>query len=402
MEQAFTTLPSRYLGADPGYDATFHIVLGDVGHTWEVRVTPHGARVRPGVTGRRPDVTIGTDAATWIALREGRVSGIEAFSKRLLYARGDLDLAIGFEGLFRRPDGRAPLLRMHDVCVGKLKISTLTMGAGRDLLLLHGLGGTKASLFDTAAALSRRYRVHAVDLPGFGSSSKPPFAPYNARWFADAMLELLDVLGIDQAHLVGNSLGGRIAIEMAMQAPERVLALGLLCPAVAFIKRAFLPLVRLARPELGVLPHQFRRGVVADRFWQLFADRDLVDPSLADIAVDEFQRIYGSAAARRAFLTTARNIYLDPPYGKRGFYPRLAELSAPSLFIWGSHDRLVPAAFKPHVARALPQAEQIVIEGCGHVPQIERPEQTNALLKRFFAHADALLGDRPAQRAAAA
>jgi pimeloyl-ACP methyl ester carboxylesterase len=402
VEEAFRTLPNRYLGAEPDFDATFHIVLGDVGHTWEVRTTTHGARVRRGVTSRRPDVTIGTDAATWLALRAGRLSGIEAFSQRRLYARGDLDRAIAFEGLFRRPDGRAPLLRMHDVRLGRMRISTLTMGAGSDVVLLHGLGGTKASFFDTAAALSHSYRVHAIDLPGFGSSSKPAMAPYNAQWYAETVLELLDALEIERAHLVGNSLGGRIALEVGMEAPERVLALGLLCPAVAFIKRAFHPIVRLARPEFGLLPHRFRRAAVADRFWQMFADRDLVDPSLADVAVDEFQRIYGSAGARRAFLSTARNIYLEPPFGKRGFYTRLAELSPPALFVWGSDDRLVPAAFKPHVARALPGAEQIVLEGCGHVPQIERPQQTNALLARFFAHADALVGASAQPRSAAA
>ena len=401
VEEAFRTLPGRYLGADPDFDATFHIVLGDVGHTWEVRATTHGARVRKGVTSRRPDVTIGTDAATWLALRAGRLSGIEAFSQRRLYARGDLDRAVGFEGLFRRPDGRAPLLRMHDVRLGRMRISTLTMGAGTDVVLLHGLGGTKASFFDTAAALSRSYRVHAIDLPGFGSSSKPAMAPYNAQWYAETVLELLDALEIERAHIVGNSLGGRIALEVGMQAPERVLALGLLCPAVAFIKRAFHPIVRLARPEFALLPHRFRRAEVESRFWQMFADRDLVDPSLADVAVDEFQRIYGSAGARRAFLSTARNIYLEPPFGKRGFYTRLAELSPPALFVWGSDDRLVPAAFKPHVARALPGVEQIVLEGCGHVPQIERPQQTNALLARFFAHADALIR-RPAQPRSAA
>lgn len=401
VEEAFRSLPSRYLGADPDFDATFHIVLGDVGHTWEVRATTHGARVRKGITSRRPDVTIGTDAATWLALRAGRLSGLEAFSQRTLYARGDLDLAVAFEGLFRRPDGRPPLLRMHDVRLGRTRISTLTMGSGRDVLLLHGLGSTKSSLFDTATALSRNYRVHAIDLPGFGSSSKPAMAPYNAQWYAEVVLELLDELKIERAHVVGNSLGGRIALELGLQAPERVLALGLLCPAVAFIKRAFYPIVRLSRPEFALLPHRFRRGVVAARFWQMFAERDLVDPSLADIAVDEFQRIYGSPGARRAFLSTARNIYLEAPFGKNGFYTRLGGLEPPALFIWGSHDRLVPAAFKPHVARALPSAEQIVLEGCGHVPQIERPEQTNALLARFLTHADALAGDAAARRAAA-
>ena len=395
VEEAFRTLPERYLGVEPGFDATYHVRLGDVGHTWEVRCTTHGARVRKGVTNRRPDVVIGTDSETWLRLRQGDLSGVEAFSQRLLYARGSLDLAIGFEGLWRLPDGRPPLMRVHEVKTHGARVSTLTMGEGpRDVLLIHGLGGAKSSFLDTAAHLSKRYRVHALDLPGFGSSSKPLGAPYNARYYAETVVDVMDALGIGRAHLVGNSMGGRVSIEVGLRHPNRVAGLGLLAPAVAFIKREFHPIVRLLRPEFGLLPHRFTRGMVQSQFWSLFCDPDAVDPSVADVVCDEFQRIYGSAGARLAFLSSARNIYLDKPFGRGGFYPRLSELSAPSLFVWGTHDSLIPHAFKRHVEKWLPRAEQIVLENCGHVPQVERPEQCNGLLERFFARVDAL-GDQP-------
>jgi pimeloyl-ACP methyl ester carboxylesterase len=388
VQAAFRTLPDRYLGAEPGFDATYHVKLCDLGHTWEVRCTAHGARVRKGMTRRRPDVTISTDAATWLALRQGALSGIEAFERRRLNVRGNLDYAVGFEGMFRLPGGRPPLLQIHDVPVGRHCISSLTIGHGPDVLLLHGLGGTRASLFATAAALSQRYRVHAPDLPGFGSSSKPARAPYNARWYAEKMLGMMDAQGIAKAHVVGNSMGGRVAIEMALIAPERVRALGLLCPAVAWVKRGFHPLVRLLRPEFGLLPHGFTHNLVAAQFWSMFADRDAVDPEVGDLMVDEFRRIYHSAGARYAFLSSARNIYLEAPYGRNGFYPRLAELRRPALFIWGTHDRLVPAAFSRHVRKWLPSAEQVTLQSCGHVPQVEFPEETNDLLMRFFARAE--------------
>jgi pimeloyl-ACP methyl ester carboxylesterase len=150
------------------------------------------------------------------------------------------------------------------------------------------------------------------------------------------------------------------------------------------------------RPELGLVPHRFTRGTVQNQFWNLFSDRDLVDPSVADVVVDEFQRIYGSAGARFAFLASARNVYLERPFGRGGFYPRLAGLEPPALFVWTSHDKLIPAGFSRHVSRWLPSAEQIVIDSCGHVPQVERPEQTNGLLTRFFAQADALGTERRA------
>src|SRR3712207_121209 len=400
VQEAFRTLPDRYLGAEPGFDATWHVRLGDIGHTWEVRCTTHGARVRLGVTGRRPDVTIGTDAETWLRLRHGELSGLDAFRDRSLYVRGDLDLAVGFEGLFRLPNGRPPLLRVHGVRTGGMRISTLTMGEGPDVLLLHGLGAAKSSFFDTAAALSQDYRVHAIDLPGFGHSSKPTLATYGARFFAETVFGVMDELGIEHAHVVGNSMGGRVALEMGLQRPERVGGLALLCPAVAFVRRDWHPVVRVLRPEFGLLPHSLGRRRIEKQFWSMFADRDLVDPSVGDIAIDEFERIYRSPSGRLAFLSSARAIYLDRPFGDAGFYPRLAGLERPALFVWGTHDELIPSGFRRHVAQWLPGAEQVVLKGCGHVPQIERPEHTIGLVQRHLARVDPLGRPRGAVRAA--
>src|SRR5579875_437215 len=395
VERGFRSLPDRFLGAGPGFRASYRIRLGDLGRVWEVRIDEHAARVSNGTTRRRPDVTISTDAETWLALREGRFSGVDAFRERRLAVRGNLDAAIAFEGMFRLPNGRPPLLHVRDVCVERHRVSTLTMGQGDDVILIHGLGGTRASMFDAAAELSRHYRVHAIDLPGFGSSSKPALGGYNAGWFADIMLGLMDELDIDRAHLVGNSMGGRIAIEMGLRAPERVRGMALLCPAVAWVRRGFHPIVRLLRPEFGFFPHGFSRRIVAAQFWELFADKDALDPAVGDVTVDEFRRIYHSAGARYAFLSCARNIYLEKPFGKGGFYPRLAELERPALFVWGSHDTLIPAAFSRHVRRWLPSAEQVTLEHCGHVPQVERPEETNGRILRFLRTVERREGRRP-------
>jgi pimeloyl-ACP methyl ester carboxylesterase len=365
VEDGFRSLSDRYLGAAAGFDATYRIKLCDLGHTWEVRCDPHAARVRKGASRRRADVTITTDADTWVRLRDGEFSGIDAFQRRLLGVRGNLDQAIAFEGMFRLPGGRPPLVEIHKVPVGRYRVSTLTMGNGPDVLLLHGLGSTRASLFETAAELSTRYRVHAPDLPGFGSSSKPALGSYNAAWFAQIMLGLMDELGVDRTHVVGNSMGGRIGIELGLLAPDRIRALGLLCPSVAWVKRGLHPVVRLLRPEFGLLPHGFRRSLVASQFKSFFYNPDAIDPAVGDLVVDEFRRIYHTA-------------------GRNGFYPRLAGLKPPALFIWGSHDPLVPPAFSRHVRRWLPGAEQVTLELCGHVPQVERPEETHELLLRFF------------------
>lgn len=399
VTDAFASLPERYLGCDPEFRATYRIELEDAGRSWTVELDGKSCEVR-----NRPrdgvDVTIGTDAATWLALREGRLSGLDAFRTRRLWARGNLDLAVAFEGFFRLPSGREPLLRVHNVAAGKARISTLTAGAGsRTAVLIHGLGGNKTSFFETVSALSPDYKVHAIDLPGFGSSSKPLRAPYDTPWFARSVLRFLDALEIERAHLVGNSMGGRVAIEIGLTAPERVLSLSLLASSMAWRRRRELvPVVRLLRPELAAIPHSFLPRVVARQFWGMFAQPDRLHPSVGSVAVEEFLRTYRSREARIAFHAAARNIYLEEPFGPNGFWTRLPELRPPAMFVWGDSDPLVPLAFSRHVHDALPTAREEVLEECGHVPQVELPEVTNALVREFIGQADASIAARMLSR----
>ena len=382
-------MPERYIGAEDGFellgdadfDSSFEVRLGDIGRTWQVRVTPERCAVSLSPS-REPDVVIGTDAATWLALREGRLSGLDAFAARRLYARGNLDLALAFEGLFALPGGRPPLIGVHQVRVRDVEISTLTAGDGPEhVICVHGLGSNKTSFFETVAALAAEHTVHAIDLPGFGSSSKPARAAYDAPYFADAVRGLMDALGIERAHLIGNSMGGRVSLELALSTPERVSSLSLLAPALAFLRRRELvPLVKLIRPELAAIPHTLRQARVRAQFWSMFARPERLDPATADIACDEFSRTYRSRAARIAFYAAARNIYLDAPHGERGLYSRLRELDLPALFVWGDQDRLIPAGFSRHVGEALPDVRQVILPDCGHVPQVELPEETNALI----------------------
>jgi pimeloyl-ACP methyl ester carboxylesterase len=386
VEEAFRSLPSRYLGAGRDFDATYQVRLGDVGRTWEVRA--HGERcgVRPSPS-RDPHVVIGSDAATWIGLREGRLSGLDAFAQRRLYARGDLDLALGFEGLFHLPGGRPPLIRVTDVDIPGATVRSLISGEGANhVSCVHGLGSNKASFFETVSSLAPDHTVHAIDLPGFGGSSKSARASYDAPYFARAVLGYMDAIGLDRAHLVGNSMGGRIALEVAIADPDRAITVSLLSPALAFRKRRELvPLVKLVRPELAAIPHPMREARVRAFFWGLFARPERLDPAAADVAADEFCRTYRSRSARIAFFAALRNIYLDAPDGSRGLWTRLAELRPPALFIWGDSDRLVPVAFSRHVAEALPSARQVVFPECGHVPQVELADRTNALIRAHIA-----------------
>ena len=270
VDEAFASLHERYLGADPGFHASYRIDLDDLGLSWAVELDERRCTVTVSPE-RDPDTVIGTDAATWLELREGRLSGLDAFRSRRLWARGNLDLAVAFEGFFQRPYGRPPLLRIHEVRAGKARISTLTAGDGIEtVILIHGLGSNKTSFYETVSALTPHHTVHAIDLPGFGSSSKPLRAPYDAPWFARSVTRFMDAMGIERAHVVGNSLGGRVAIEVGLREPGRVQSLSLLCPSMAWRRRRhFVPLVKLLRPEPMVsVETRWRRTLTSWTRWR--------------------------------------------------------------------------------------------------------------------------------------
>ena len=102
VEDAFASLTQRYRGADEGFSARYRIELEDLGTGWGVELGPDSCVVVPGNC-KDADVVIGTDSQTWLQLREGKLSGLDAFRSRRLWARGHMDLAIAFEGFFRLP-----------------------------------------------------------------------------------------------------------------------------------------------------------------------------------------------------------------------------------------------------------------------------------------------------------
>ena len=376
-------LPSRWKGDVPSGNALRYRVR--VGRTSrDVVVDSDGCRVErcAGV----PDAEIVTDIPTWHDIDQGRLSGIEAFAQRRLSVRGSIEKSLQFEPLFERPDAGGLRYSLERISTGRTKISALIAGPERaePLVLIHGLGATKSSWLPIVPDLARRYRVIAVDVPGFGASSKP-MGPYNAPWFSDHMFRLLDRMGIERAFLAGNSMGGRISIEMAMRSPSRVSGIACLCPAAAFSKRPLLWMARIARPELGVLAARLPRDRVRAGLKDLFASPRRVEESWYDAAIDDFLQVWRDPRARMAFFASLRHIYLDEPYGESGFWARLAELQPPALFLYGSRDVLITARFARRVQLAVPSASVEVWKDCGHVPQIEHPERTASTLLDFYA-----------------
>jgi pimeloyl-ACP methyl ester carboxylesterase len=141
----------------------------------------------------------------------------------------------------------------------------------------------------------------------------------------------------------------------------------------------------MLRPELAVVPMLLPHRQVAQLARGMFAKPERLPDEWYDAFADEFLRVFNQPRGRMAFFSAARQVYLEPARGERGFWDRLPQLRTRALFIWGDRDRLVPVKFARHVTEALPQAQSVVLRECGHVPQFERPEATHKHIRQFLA-----------------
>jgi len=353
--------------------------------SWTVHLNEGRVRLSRGAVAK-PRATVTADPSILAAVLEGRLSGVEAFLTHGLVVRGDLALALQMDGAFDvgiRPVTH-PVAKVRKV----LGVRSAYLEAGpRDappVVLLHGLGATNASMLPLLADLSRDHRVIAPDFPGFGASGAPHWryrAADLARWL-DAFLTVVDA---KPAALVGNSLGGRVALEMGMTSPSAVSRMVLLCPSPAFRRlRQFTPLVRLLPPDAVVPPMPMPHRAVVMGIRTMFSNPDRLAPTWYDAAADEHRRVMRDYRHRRAFFACLKQIYMEEAFGDHGFWDRLPRMETPALFVWGDHDRLVPASFERHVLAAVPHAESLCMADSGHVPQFEHPEETARITREFL------------------
>jgi pimeloyl-ACP methyl ester carboxylesterase len=346
---------------------------------WDALISEDGVWLSPAAEEIESDALLTADEGTWRRIAEDVRGGMDAFRRGRLTVRRNLHLAVGFlaatSGMTE--PGR---LRFEAVRTRNGKLSILEAGTGDPIVCIHGLGGTKASFLPTVAALADGYRIIALDLPGSGESDKPIAAAYDAPYFAGAVVGLLDALEIERADLIGNSMGGRIAIELGLLTPERAGRIALLSPALAWLRdRRWRWLLQLPVPRLGLI--QPTPGWAAEPIIRKLVPGG--EHGWAAAGVDEFLRSYLTPRGRAAFYEAARNVYMDEPLGENGFWTRLEQLSPETLFVWGRRDSLVPIAFMKHVERTLPAARHVELD-CGHVPQLERPRETHAAIRDFL------------------
>ena len=206
------------------------------------------------------------------------------------------------------------------------------------------------------------------DLPGHGESDKPR-TDYTPRFFARSMRKLLEAVGAEEAVVVGNSMGGRVALELAARSPDRVKALALLSPAVPGLRvRYLLGFMKVIPTEIGVIPFPVRERLMKFVLGQLFVHPEVLTEEARLAAADEFIRIYRHPEARMAFFDSLRHVVTEPP---KPFWARMERVRQPALVVWGEQDRLLPVRLAPRLAQALPNSELLVLPEVGHVPQFE-------------------------------
>jgi pimeloyl-ACP methyl ester carboxylesterase len=245
-------------------------------------------------------------------------------------------------------------------------------------VLVHGFASSIYTWKDVLPALAQTHDVVALDLPGFGGSDIP--RPLAGTIYPAVVFSVMDRLAIDRAALVGNSLGGSVAVAMAAERPERVTALVLIDSAgFNFGSGDRPPLLRLiAAPGVGPALEKVpvRRRLVAAGLAQVFHDDTLVTAERVDEYAVPMMRP-GAAQAAADLLGSQ-----GPP-----FPPVAARVRAPTLVIWGREDSWIPVAHAERFTSAIPGSTAVILDACGHVPQEEKPAEVSALIARFLAPA---------------
>jgi len=284
------------------------------------------------------------------------------------------------------PDGRSEWLdidwrrHLRSCTVNGARVSYVEMGEGPPLVFVHGLAGCWQNWLENVPHFARSHRVIAIDLPGFGESELPHedvSMPGYGR-LVDAFMSEIDV---ERASIVGNSMGGFIAAEVAISHPGRVDKLALVSAAgVMTVRTAELAVAkRLARSfEIGsarVLARRRslvrRRGLRKLMLNGIVRHPELLQPELVyEIA---------SGGGKPGFLDAFQAI-LD-----YDFRDRLPEIERPTLIVWGRNDRIVPVGGAYRYEQLIPGSRRVIFEDTGHVPMIERPALFNRLLEDFLA-----------------
>jgi pimeloyl-ACP methyl ester carboxylesterase len=275
-----------------------------------------------------------------------------------------------------------PEVQLRGAEVDGLMIHYVTDGHGPAVVLVHGLGGFAESWRHNIPALARVATVYAVDLPGFGRSSKPP-ARYRLADSARALHGFVQAMGLGRVAVVGHSLGAAVGLTYALTHParvERLALIGALVPGATY--RPSLPYRLAATPVLGELLAlcgcaPFYRAALARCFHAPVTEE-------VDYLVREGYAARTCPEAKAAYLATLRDLRRDVVEHAADYRRALATVDPPVLLIHGQQDRVIAPAHCGDAAEALARARVRWIDACGHFPQIEHASVVNDWLTEFL------------------
>lgn len=266
--------------------------------------------------------------------------------------------------------------------VGPINTRYWALGeGGTPVILIHGIGGYAEDWALTIPALAEEHRVYAPDLVGFGRSDKPP-ASYSLSYLAQFVHEFMVTQGIERASLVGWSLGGAVALQFALEFPDKLDKL-VLVSSGGLGREVTITLRLMTLPFVGeLLGRPGRKGTAQ------FLKECVYDPSLVtDELVELSYQMSALPGAQKSFLTTLRAIGSTRGQRATVLHPilnGLGAITAPTLLVWGEKDRIVPVAHVHIAEERLPNARCHIFERCGHMPPLEKPAEFNALVLEFL------------------
>lgn len=267
------------------------------------------------------------------------------------------------------------------VSVKGLNIHTFTAGVEHDdrmpVVFIHGFAATFYCWRFNAENLSADRPVFAPDLPGFGLSDKPKDYDYSLDNYADFIAAYMDEMNIERAVLVGNSMGGGIAVKTELRHPDRVAGL-VLIDALGYFKNEFYLYRALSVYPLAEIIMSLSNRPVME---MILKTRVYVDDAyVTEEVVDSFMVVNKTENGRSAPVWVLRAM---------GSYPtipieEIQDISAPTLVIWGEEDRILPVSHAKLFSRDIEHAEMIIIPDAGHVPMEEKSGEVNDSIRAFI------------------
>lgn len=255
-------------------------------------------------------------------------------------------------------------------------------GSGDPILCLHGLGGSLFSWRHFIAPFSKNHKLLLVDFKGCGRSPKPEDKLYSIQEHVNSVYKLIINENLINLTLIGNSLGGAIALLLAIrlseEAPARLSKLVLIDSAGD--KNNFPGHLRLVRSFLGRPIVYLSPGTLAAKLVlrKCYYDRKRITRE----QIAAYASPMASSGGRHALLQTSRQCIPD---NADEILAKLHTIEVPTLILWGREDRIIPLKVGQLLHQAIPNSTLEIIEKCGHIPQEEKPEETIAIVSRFLA-----------------